>query len=135
MLDPFVVGDYVSQENFCGRSNEANVLEECIREGKNVVLHSARRLGKNRLIEHIFHKASFKEEFGCLCVDASVCGSLKEFAFVLVDGILRSVRNDHGSFEKLAGLYRRLALSMTMGQSSELVSPSFSFGSIREPER
>ena len=63
MLDPFVVGDYVSQENFCGRSNEANVLEECIREGKNVVLHSARRLGKNRLIEHVFHKASFKEEF------------------------------------------------------------------------
>ena len=57
MLNPFVVGDYLSQEYFCGRSNEAKVLEECIREGKNVVLHSARRLGKNHLIEHVFHKA------------------------------------------------------------------------------
>ena len=56
MLNPFVVGDYLSQEYFCGRSNEAKVLEECIREGKNVVLHSARRLGKNHLIEHVFHK-------------------------------------------------------------------------------
>lgn len=135
MLNPFVVGDYVSQEYFCGRSNEAKVLEECIREGKNVVLHSTRRLGKNHLIEHVFHKASFKEEFGCFCVDASVCGSLKEFAFVLVDGIFRSLRNDHGSFEKLAGLCRRLGLSMTMDPSSEVKSHSFSLGSIREPEK
>ena len=135
MLNPFVVGDYLSQEYFCGRSNEAKVLEECIREGKNVVLHSARRLGKNHLIEHVFHKASFKEEFGCLCVDAGVCGSLKEFAFVLVDGIFRSLRNDHESFEKLAGLCRRLGLSMTMDPSSEVVSHSFSLRSIREPEK
>ena len=135
MLNPFVVGDYLSQEYFCGRSNEAKVLEECIREGKNVVLHSARRLGKNHLIEHVFHKASFKEEFGCLCVDAGVCGSLKEFAFVLVDGIFRSLRNDHESFEKLAGLCRRLGLSMTMDPSSEVVSHSFSLRSIRETEK
>lgn len=135
MLNPFVVGDYLSQEYFCGRSNEAKVLEECIREGKNVVLHSARRLGKNHLIEHVFHKASFKEEFGCLCVDAGVCGSLKEFAFFLVDGIFRSLRNDHESFEKLAGLCRRLGLSMTMDPSSEVVSHSFSLRSIREPEK
>lgn len=135
MLNPFVVGDYLSQEYFCGRSNEAKVLEECIREGKNVVLHSARRLGKNHLIEHVFHKASFKEEFGCLCVDAGVCGSLKEFAFFLVDGIFRSLRNDHESFEKLAGLCRRLGLSMTMDPSSEVVSHSFSLRSIRETEK
>ena len=135
MLNPFVVGDYLSQEYFCGRSNEAKVLEECIREGKNVVLHSARRLGKNHLIEHVFHKASFKEEFGCLCVFAGVCGSLKEFAFFLVDGIFRSLRNDHESFEKLAGLCRRLGLSMTMDPSSEVVSHSFSLRSIREPEK
>lgn len=133
-MNPFIVGNYVSQEYFCGRSNEAKVLEECIREGKNVVLHSARRLGKNHLIEHVFHKASFKEEFGCLCVDASVCGSLKEFAFVLVDGIFRSLRNDQGSFEKLADFCRRLGLSMSMGSSSEVLLPSFSLGWIREPE-
>lgn len=135
MKNPFVVGAYISEEYFCGRSNEVKVLEECIREGKNVVLHSARRLGKNHLIEHVFQKASFKEEFGCLCVDASVCGSLKEFAFVLVDGIFRSLRNDHGSFEKLVGLCWRLGLSMTIGSSFEMVLPSFSLGSIREPEK
>ena len=102
MLNPFVVGDYLSQEYFCGRSNEAKVLEECIREGKNVVLHSARRLGKNHLIEHVFHKASFKEEFGCLCVDAGVCGSLRE-----VDGLsaLGKIIESHSSVRMIFSVY------------------------------
>lgn len=135
MQNPFVIGAYVSQEYFCGRLKEANALENCIREGRNVVLYSERELGKTLLIKHVFCKASFKEECECLCVDASVCGSLKEFAFVLVNGIFRSLRNDHGSFEKLAGLCRRLGLSMTMGSRSEVVSPSFSLGWIRELEK
>ena len=135
MQNPFVIGAYVSQEYFCGRLKEANALENCIREGRNVVLYSERELGKTLLIKHVFCKASFKEEFECLCVDASVCGSLKEFGFVLVNGIFRSLRNDHGSFEKLAGLCRRLGLSMTMDPSSEVVSHSFSLRSIREPEK
>lgn len=135
MQNPFVIGAYVSQEYFCGRLKEANALENCIREGRNVVLYSERELGKTLLIKHVFCKASFKEEFECLCVDASVCGSLKEFGFVLVNGIFRSLRNDHGSFEKLAGLCRRLGLSMTMDPSSEVVSHSFSLRSIRQPEK
>lgn len=135
MQNPFVIGAYVSQEYFCGRLKEANALENCIREGRNVVLYSERELSKTLLIKHVFCKASFKEEFECLCVDASVCGSLKEFAFVLVNGIFRSLRNDHGSFEKLAGLCRRLGLSMSMGSSSEVLLPSFSLGWIRAPEK
>lgn len=135
MRNPFVVGAYVSPEFFCGRSKETKVLEECIRERKNVVLHSARRLGKTHLIEHVFRKASFKEEFESLFADASVCGSLKEFAFVLVNAIFRSLRSDHRNLEKLAGLCRRLGLNMTIGPSSEVVLPSFSLGCIREPEK
>ena len=128
MQNPFVVGAYVSQEYFCGRSKEAKVLEECIREDKNIVLYSERRLGKNHLIKRVFHEAQLQEEFECLCVDAGVCGSLKEFAFVLINGIFRSLTRDRGNFEKLAGLCRRLGLSMPIGLSSEVVLPSFSLG-------
>lgn len=135
MQNPFVVGAYVSQEYFCGRSKEAKVLEESIREDKNVVLYSERRLGKNHLIKRVFHEAQLQEEFECLCVDAGVCGSLKEFAFVLINGIFRSLTRDRSNFEKLAGLCRRLGLSMPLGLSTEVVLPSFSLGWIREPEK
>lgn len=60
MQNPFVIGAYVSQEYFCGRLKEANALENCIREGRNVVLYSERELGKTLLIKHVFCKASFK---------------------------------------------------------------------------
>ena len=135
MQNPFVVGAYVSQEYFCGRSKEAKVLEECIREDNNVVLYSERRLGKNHLIKRVFHEAQLQEEFKCLCVDTGVCGSLKEFAFVLINGIFRSLRSDHRSLEKLAALYRRLGWNMTIDQSSEVLEPSFSLGWVREPEK
>ena len=135
MRNPFVVGAYVSQEYFCGRLKEANALENCIREGRNVVLYSERELGRTLLIEHVFCKASFKEEFECQCVDASVCGSRKEFAFILINGIFRSLRSDHRSIEKLAGLCRRLGLSMTIDPASKAILPSFNLGWIREPEK
>lgn len=135
MLNPFVVGAYVSEKYFCGRSKEMGILEKCIREDKNVVLYSERRLGKSHLIKRVFHEAQLQEEFECLCVDAGVCGSLKEFAFVLINGIFRSLTRDRSNFEKLAGLCRRLGLSMTIGPSSEVVLPSFSLGWIREPEK
>lgn len=135
MLNPFVVGAYVSEKYFCGRSKEMGILQKCIREDKNVVLYSERRLGKSHLIKRVFHEAQLQEEFECLCVDAGVCGSLKEFAFVLINGIFRSLIRDRGNFEKLAGLCRRLGLSMTIGSSSEVVLPSFSLGCIREPEK
>ena len=135
MQNPFVVGAYVSEKYFCGRSKEVGILQKCIREDKNVVLYSERRLGKSHLIKRVFHEAQLQEEFECLCVDAGVCGSLKEFAFVLINGIFRSLTRDRSNFAKLAGLCRRLGLSMTIGLSSEVVLPSFSLGWIREPEK
>lgn len=135
MLNPFVVGAYVSEKYFCGRSKEMGILEKCIREDKNVVLYSERRLGKSHLIKRVFHEAQLQEEFECLCVDAGVCGSLKEFAFVLVNGIFRSLRRDSDKFKKLIGLCRRLGLKMTIGPSYEVLEPSFTLGSIRTPEK
>lgn len=135
MLNPFVVGAYVSEKYFCGRSKEVGLLQKCIREEKNVVLYSERRLGKSHLIKHVSHEPGLQEEFECLCVDAGVCGSLKEFAFVLVNGIFRSLRRDSDKFKKLIGLCQRLGLKMTIGPSSEVLEPSFSLGCIRTPEK
>lgn len=131
MLNPFVVGAYVSEKYFCGRSKEVGLLQKCIREEKNVVLYSERRLGKSHLIKHVSHEPGLQEEFECLCIDAGVCGSLKEFAFVLVNGIFRSLRRDSDKFKKLIGLCQRFGLKMTIGPSSEVVLPSW----IREPEK
>lgn len=69
MLNPFVVGAYVSEKYFCGRSKEMGILQKCIREDKNVVLYSERRLGKSHLIKRVFHEAQL--DFSQVCERSS----------------------------------------------------------------
>ena len=53
-MNPFVVGTYISKEYFCDRRVETESLEEHVRNGRNVVLFSERRMGKTGLIQHVF---------------------------------------------------------------------------------
>ena len=43
-MNPFVVGTYISKEYFCDRRVETESLEEHVRNGRNVVLFSERRM-------------------------------------------------------------------------------------------
>lgn len=46
MMNPFVVGRYVSDKYFCDREGETSFLIKQIENGRNVALISPRRLGK-----------------------------------------------------------------------------------------
>ena len=54
MMNPFVVGRYVSDKYFCDREGETSFLIKQIENGRNVALISPRRLGKTGLIQHLF---------------------------------------------------------------------------------
>ena len=56
MMNPFVVGRYVSDKYFCDREGETSFLIKQIENGRNVALISPRRLGKTGLIQHLFHQ-------------------------------------------------------------------------------
>ncbi len=43
--NPFVIGQYVSDEYFCDREKETEFLTKQIRNGRNVVMVSPRRIG------------------------------------------------------------------------------------------
>ena len=62
-MNPFVVGTYISKEYFCDRRVETESLEEHVRNGRNVVLFSERRMGKTGLIQHVFHDLRIKKDF------------------------------------------------------------------------
>ena len=46
LLNPFVVGRYVSDYYFCDREKETEFLTKQIMNGKNVALISPRRMGR-----------------------------------------------------------------------------------------
>ena len=61
MMNPFVVGRYVSDKYFCDRKEETKLLSKQIKNGRNVALISPRRLGKTGLIQHLFHQESIEK--------------------------------------------------------------------------
>lgn len=54
ILNPFVVGRYVSDHYFCDREEETEFLTKQVVNGRNVALISSRRMGKTGLIWHCF---------------------------------------------------------------------------------
>ena len=56
MTNPFLIEGYAGPEYFCDRQEETATIEEALRNGRNLVLISPRRMGKTGLIQHLFHR-------------------------------------------------------------------------------
>ena len=69
MMNPFVVGRYVSDKYFCDREGETSFLIKQIENGRNVALISPRRLGKTGLIQHPVPKSLFPKRRFLQCED------------------------------------------------------------------
>lgn len=61
VINPFVVGGYVSPRYFCDRVAETENLIRNLINGRNVALVSTRRMGKTGLIRHCFYQPLIKE--------------------------------------------------------------------------
>lgn len=83
MMNPFVVGRYVSDKYFCDREGETSFLIKQIENGRNVALISPRRLGKTGLIQHLFHQESIEKNYHAFFVDIYATTSLTEFVYLL----------------------------------------------------
>ena len=85
--NPFVVGKYISDEYFCDREKETDFLIRQIRNGRNTVLISPRRMGKTGLIHHTFSIPDIRRNFHTFFVDIYSTGSLAEFVYLLAGEI------------------------------------------------
>ena len=55
LLNPFVYEGYESPEYFCNRTIESERLIANLKNGRNTVLISPRKIGKTGLVKHVFH--------------------------------------------------------------------------------
>ena len=83
VLNPFVIGKYLSDKYFCDREEEAEFLRKQIMNGRDVALISPRRLGKSGLIQHFFAQKDIKEKYHVFFVDIYATTSLAEFVYTL----------------------------------------------------
>ena len=70
LLDnPFITGPIIPNELFCDREMETAKLYGYIANGNNVVLKSARRIGKTSLIHHLFQVPEIAKNYNTILVD------------------------------------------------------------------
>ncbi len=135
ILNPFIVGRYLSPDYFCDRENETAFLIKQIENGRNVALISPRRMGKTGLIHHSFHQASLTENFHTFFVDIYATTSLAEFVYLLGKAIYEELKPKgkvwtERFFQVISSLRMGFKLDAMTGE------PSFdiSLGDIQTPQ-
>ncbi|MBO5250646.1 MAG: ATP-binding protein [Bacteroidaceae bacterium] len=83
ILNPFIVGKYVSDEYFCDRKEETAFLSKQMENGRNVALISPRRMGKTGLIHHYFNQSAVRDKYYTFFVDIYATTSFTEFVYLL----------------------------------------------------
>ncbi len=92
ILNPFVVGRYVSDHYFCDRLSETDFLVKQVVNGRNVALISSRRMGKTGLIHHAFNQPSLKDNYHTFFIDIYATTSLAELVYQLGKAIYEELK-------------------------------------------
>lgn len=98
-LNPFVIGRYVSDEYFCDRKKETEMLLKQVKNGRNVTLISDRRIGKSGLISHLFAQPEIRQQYYTITVDLYATNSLAELVCLFGKEVYRSIQQQNNSWK------------------------------------
>ncbi|MBD5286183.1 MAG: ATP-binding protein [Bacteroides sp.] len=134
--NPFILGHRISRPYFCDRFDEEKNLITSIRNGRNTVLISPRRMGKTSLVYVALHNSpEIENEYLTFFFDILQTNSLAEFTFLLGKAIFDRLRSKSES-----GLRKFLAalrsIKGTFGFDPFSGTPTFNLqiGDLQNPE-
>lgn len=90
-VNPFIVYGHIPDEYFCDREKESKRLLQYLTNQQNVVLSSERRMGKSKLVEHVFERPQIANDYITISIDILDTGSLSEFVFALGNAVFNAV--------------------------------------------
>ena len=126
-LNPFVIGRYVSDEYFCDRKKETEMLLKQVKNGRNVTLISDRRIGKSGLISHLFAQPEIRQQYYTITVDLYATNSLAELVCLFGKEVYRSIQQQNNSWKDK---FFQIISSFRVGFKLDPVSgsPTFDIG-------
>lgn len=127
VLNPFVVGRYVSEKYFCDREKETEFLIKQVENGRNVALISPRRMGKTGLVQHCFQQPRLNENYYTFFVDIYATSSLAEFVYLLGKTIYETLKPKRTAW---AEKFFQIIASLRVGFKLDAVTgePGFDIG-------
>lgn len=127
VLNPFVVGRYVSDKYFCDREKETEFLIKQVENGRNVALISPRRMGKTGLVQHCFQQPRLNENYYTFFVDIYATSSFTEFVYLLGKTIYETLKPKRTAW---AEKFFQMIASLRVGFKLDAVTgePGFDIG-------
>ena len=135
IINPFVVSGKIDPAYFCDRVKESAVLEQALTNQLNVVLTSARRMGKTSLVDFVFDKPSVAEAYITISVDILHTTTFREFILALGTAVFDRVASRSDKLRKLFATLMK-SLSASFGYDPVQNTPTFNIklGDIQQPE-
>ena len=134
-INPFITSGKIPAEYFCDRVEESTQLEKALKNQLNVVLTSARRMGKTSLVDYVFDKESIQQEYLTVVVDILHTTTLREFIRALGMAVFDTVATRSEKARKLfATLLKSLSASFGYDPIQNLPTFDIRLGDIQQPE-
>ena len=134
VTNPFFVKGAIPTEYFCDRVDETQTLINHIRNGRNVVLSSPRRVGKTGLIDHCYQQPELKDNYHTIFVDILETSCLRDFVYLLGRQIFEALKP---SGRKMLDLFVQTVRSLSgeFGYDATTGLPKFNIalGAISNP--
>ena len=133
--NPFIVSGKIPPEYFCDREKEAAELEQALTNELNVVLTSARRMGKTALVDFVFDTPTIKDEYITITVDILHTTTFREFILAFGNAVFDSVATRSKKLRKQFVTLLK-SLSASFGYDPLQNTPTFDvkLGDILRPE-
>lgn len=112
-MNPFVLQPYHDPSLFCDREDETKRLLKAVKSGRNITLHSIRRMGKTGLIHHLHVK--LPKKYLTIYVDMMDTRNEIDFAQKLISVTLEALRKKKKNFFKDAiSVFSRFQASFSL---------------------
>lgn len=134
LINPFVVGKYISPEYFCDREMETANLIKQIKNGRNVALISPRRMGKTGLIEHCFQQEEISDNYYLFYIDIYATTSFSEFVYLFGKTIYEQLKPKKSQFkEKFFNFLTSLRVGFKLDKLTGEPTFDIGLGDIQTP--
>lgn len=134
--NPFILGHRISRPFFCDREDEQKKLTDAVKNGRNIVLISPRRMGKTSLTYVALHDSKeIEQKYITVFVDILQTNTLNEFTYLLGKAIYDKLLSK--SYARVQSFLAALkSLKGTFGFDPLSGTPVFNIqlGDIKHPE-
>lgn len=133
--NPFVIGKYVSDEFFCDREKDTELVKKQISNGRNMTLIADRRIGKSGLISHVFAQPDIQHDYYTIIVDLFATNSLNEMVSIWGKELYRQVQIQSKSWrDKFFDVLTSLRVGLKYDPVSGMPTFDLGMGDISMPK-